>query len=327
MWLALEPLHAITYFAPEVRESLDAAGMRGFWMGYFAARAAPLGPVGPAVVEALFFNFNPAMVRRALPGAWALATPEAVLSSRLHAVDEALWRLFGDDLRTPDVVAAAQAARKAADAADCGGRALAAAHQALDWPTVPHLALWQAATILREHRGDGHVLSLVAEDIGGLQAHVLAVAAGASTAELQQQSRRWSADDWQRGVASLVERDWLTPTGELTELGSTVRRRVEDGTDRLAEGPYRALTEEECTRLAQVGERMTRRLVAAEVLPFPNPIGLPPPAPDPVDGDGDAEDGAQAGDAVPGAGDPGAAVPGPAAGPTVSSITARTSSP
>jgi hypothetical protein len=292
MWLALEPLHAVTYFAPEVQEALSGLGLRGFWMGYFAARAAPLGPVGPAVVDALFFNFNPAMVRRALPDAWALAAPEAVLSTRLHAVDEALSRLFGDDLKTVDVVVAAQAARKAAEAADCGGRALAAAHQAVDWPTVPHLVLWQAATVLREHRGDGHVGALVHEGIGGCEAHVLAVAAGVTTAEVQQQARRWSDEDWAAATASLTARGWLTEGGALSDDGAAARARVEADTDRLAAPPFQALSDEERDRLATVAAALARRLAAAGAVPFPNPIGLPPPEPEPVPVDRERPDGA-----------------------------------
>jgi hypothetical protein len=33
--------------------------------------------------------------------------------------------------------------------------------------------LWHAATLLREHRGDGHNAALVAHGIGGTEAHVL----------------------------------------------------------------------------------------------------------------------------------------------------------
>jgi len=301
MWRALEPFHAVTYFVAEVREALDGTGLSGFWMGYFAARAAPMGPVGPAAVSALFYNFNPAMVQRALPEAWTRATPEAVLSARLHAVDEALARIFGDDLRTPDIAVAADVARTAAEAATCGGRALAAAHQALDWPTIPHLALWHAATVLREHRGDGHVAALVAEEIDGLEANVLSVAAGASTAELLQQSRRWSTEDWERASTALAQRGLLTTAGALTEQGSALKARVEDATDRLAAGPYRALGDEERDRLVEIAEGLALRLADGGTLPFPNPIGLPRPT-------------AQA-------------EPLPEAEPSTSSSTARTSSP
>jgi hypothetical protein len=32
-WRCLEPVHAVTYFAPERRETLASTGLRGFWMG------------------------------------------------------------------------------------------------------------------------------------------------------------------------------------------------------------------------------------------------------------------------------------------------------
>jgi hypothetical protein len=47
LWHAIEPLHAVTYFAPECVEANRTLGLRGFWMGYFGARAAPLGEVPP----------------------------------------------------------------------------------------------------------------------------------------------------------------------------------------------------------------------------------------------------------------------------------------
>ena len=77
MWWATEPYHAVVYFAPETRDVCTAIGLKGFWMGYFAGRAAPMGPVTPAVVHATFFNFAPGMVARAIPDAWAIAAPEA----------------------------------------------------------------------------------------------------------------------------------------------------------------------------------------------------------------------------------------------------------
>ena len=64
LWALGEPFHALTYFADESRAAGEAAGLTGFWAGYFAFRAAPLGPVGPEVVTASFYNFAPAFVAR-----------------------------------------------------------------------------------------------------------------------------------------------------------------------------------------------------------------------------------------------------------------------
>ncbi|WP_409371039.1 SCO6745 family protein, partial [Mycolicibacterium psychrotolerans] len=78
----IEPVHAVTYFAPEARAALDSLGFRGFWMGYFAARSAPLGPVPAEVVTALFYNFAPERVAKALPAAWDVAAPAEALRAR-----------------------------------------------------------------------------------------------------------------------------------------------------------------------------------------------------------------------------------------------------
>lgn len=83
MWTLFEPIHAVTYFAPEARAAFEEAGLRGFWRGYFAGRAAPLGPTGAAVVTASFFNFAPAFVARAIPAVWDLIAPEDALATRL----------------------------------------------------------------------------------------------------------------------------------------------------------------------------------------------------------------------------------------------------
>jgi hypothetical protein len=67
MWRVLDPLHAVTYFATESDEEFRASGLKGFWMGYFAGRSAPMGAVEPAVATATFYNFAPRMAARALP--------------------------------------------------------------------------------------------------------------------------------------------------------------------------------------------------------------------------------------------------------------------
>ncbi len=62
LWLRLETVNAVAYFCQECRDDPADAGLRGFWMGYFGCRAAPLGPVPASVVEATFYNFHPASI-------------------------------------------------------------------------------------------------------------------------------------------------------------------------------------------------------------------------------------------------------------------------
>jgi hypothetical protein len=94
LWWLLGPYHALTYFAPEARETFESVGLPGFWRGYFAGRAAPLGPVGPGPVVACFYGFHPDFVARALPSVWAMATPDQALEARLTGAEAASRRLF-----------------------------------------------------------------------------------------------------------------------------------------------------------------------------------------------------------------------------------------
>ena len=163
----LEPIHTLIYFVPEGGERYAALGVTGGMRGYFASRSAALGVVPAEVVVATFYNFSPTHVAKAIPSVWEATTPEQVLAARLDAVDAALQRLLGDAVPSEEMAEAAGLAREAAESADVVGRPLFAAHASLPWPEQPHLALWHAATLLREHRGDGHIAALVLAGLSG----------------------------------------------------------------------------------------------------------------------------------------------------------------
>jgi|RhiMethySRZTD1v2_1073278.scaffolds.fasta_scaffold08303_4 helix-turn-helix protein len=279
-WAAAEPLHAVVYFAPEVRTASEAAGLRGFWRGYFALRAAPLGPVGPQVVTALFYNFAPSMVARAVPEVWQRMTPDGALAARLAGVDGALRALVGEDVaRHPAVGEAAPLARALVEAAPVGGRPLGAAVAGLPWPAEPHLVLWQAVTALRELRGDGHNAALLGEGIDGCAAHVLFAAVGGSARSLTQPNRGWTDDDWDARVADLTARGLVARDGHATEQGRRTRAAVEAATDRVALDPATVLGPAGAARLLALLTDLSGRVVQAGVVPVPNPMGAPWPPP------------------------------------------------
>src|SRR5207237_9627034 len=116
LWPAYETYHAHIYFVPEAAEAYRELGLKGGWMGYFASRSAALGAASPGLVTAVFFNFHPAMVARALPDAWALAAPDDVLAARLRTADVALRRLIPDHVVAPGGADAADLARAPAEA-------------------------------------------------------------------------------------------------------------------------------------------------------------------------------------------------------------------
>jgi hypothetical protein len=277
LWALGEPFHALTYFADEARTAFGAAGLRGFWAGYFAGRAAPLGAVGPQVVTATFGSFAPAFVARRVPDVWTTTTPAAALGARLAGVDAAVQRALPGWSDSADAAEAAALAGRAAEAVDLPGRPLAAANAGLPRPEEPHLALWQALTTLREHRGDGHLAVLLQRELLGLPALVLAAAAGTTAAEWLQRARGWSPEEWAEAADALTERGWLAG-GELTAEGLAVRAAVEADTDRLALGPWAALGDDGSDRLAELLAPVRRAVTAAGDWPAHNPIGVPEPA-------------------------------------------------
>ncbi|HVC71990.1 MAG TPA: hypothetical protein VNC61_17170 [Acidimicrobiales bacterium] len=278
MWRVFDPLHAVTYFAPECDEEFRACGLKGFWMGYFAGRSAPMGAVQPAVATATFYNFAPKMAARALPDAWGFASPATVLEARLAGVDRALGRIFGAETSSSDVADAAGIARRAAEAVTVVGRPLAAANAALAWPSDPLLVLWQATTILREHRGDGHVAALVDAGLDGCEAHISFVATGAVTRSVLQPARGWTDDEWDDAESAMVARGWLDAAdpGKLTPAGAAGRRRIEDATDRMAMEPWDRLGDAETERLRSLLKPMASRIAELGLIPTINPIGLSP---------------------------------------------------
>ena len=276
LWTAGEPYHAVCYFDPACRAAWEQAGLRGFWRGYFACRAAPLGPVEAGVVTAAFYNFAPTMVERAIPAVWALAPPAQAWAARLEGVDRALRSALGDAV-VDGTRAPAALARRAADACAPEGRALGAAYAALPWPGEPHLDLWQALTVLRESRGDGHNAALLAAGIDGCAAHVLAAAAGASTRSLTQPHRGWTDADWDGATERLRAGGVLDDRGRLTDGGRDLRAGIEATTDRLSLAPWRELGDRPAEALRRDLVALSGPLVEAGVVPVPNPMGAPWP--------------------------------------------------
>jgi len=264
------------YFAPDVKSAFEHLGLRGFWRGYFASRAAPMGPVPAEVVIATFYNFHPDMVRSAMSEAWRHADPAEITDARLRLADRTLRDWLGDErIASPRIEEAAVLARRAAEAASPLGRPLFAGYAALDWPDEPHLVLWHAATLLREHRGDGHVSALVGEQVDGCEANVMTAAAGASTVELQRSSRQWPDDEWDAAVERLRRRGWVENGTSLKPAGAAAKQRIELRTDDLAAPPLAALDESEQHRLVVHTTEISRAVLDAGGVTFPNPIGLP----------------------------------------------------
>jgi hypothetical protein len=266
-----EPVHAVTYFAPEARTALDELGFRGFWMGYFAARSAPFGIVPTEVVTAAFYNFTPVRVAKALSAAWQVASPADALRVREQSAVAALRRygVTDDEARV-----AADLAGKAARSAPLDGRPLFAANVALDWPEEPLARLWHAVTLLREYRGDGHVAVLVYNSVSGRESNVLHAAAGRVPKEMIMRSRDYDDDQWSHYRERLARRGLLDVDGELTAAGRDLKQGIEDTTDELALSALDGLDDDEVETLFRALTPITRRVIAGGDVPAATPMGL-----------------------------------------------------
>jgi hypothetical protein len=277
MWTLFEPVHAVTYFTADSRSAYEQAGLRGFWRGYFAGRAAPLGAVNAAVVAASFFNFAPAFVGRAIPGVWELITPEEALRARLEGATAALRGLLAG--QESEAAAAADLLWRAVGELDFPGRVLSAANAALPVPEDGLARLWQAATVLREHRGDGHFAALAAADIDGCEAVALRCLMDLSR-ETMQPVRGWTDEAWDDALSRLAARGWVDGADgdgalTLTGAGREAHAAVENATDWAAARPWARLGPEATAEIAAALAPISA--ACASVLPFPSPIGLPAP--------------------------------------------------
>ncbi|MFJ7908625.1 hypothetical protein [Kitasatospora sp. NPDC096204] len=270
LWWLFEPVHAVTYFLPEGRTAFEEAGLHGRLHGYFGTRAAPLGAVDAPPVTAAFFNFAPAMVERALPEVWEHASPEEALTARLKASAAILDRLL-ERVDREQVELVAETLEQAAARLDCAGRVLAAANAALPRPSGLYERLWQAATVMREHRGDGHVAALVTAGLDGCEALVIRCAMDMRR-EMIQPLRGWTDTEWEAAAERLVERGWLTAEGAVTELGRTRHQSLEAATDLAAARVWNDYPRAELDRLAAALKPISA-LCRGE-LPI-NPMGLP----------------------------------------------------
>jgi len=275
MWLRFEPYHDVTYFTPESRAATDALGCRGGWMGYFGTRAAPLGAATVEQVTSAFYNFHPSRVHRALPDAWAVATPEEFLATRLLGVDRALRRMLGQEiLGGPQIAEAADLAVTAAGHAPTAGRPLAAANARLPWPDQPHLALWQATTILRESRGDGHIAALITAGLDPCEALVCFAADTGLGPDYLRQARAWPSEEWENTTNRLKKRGLLDDAAAITDEGRALRRWIEDRTDEAAMAPWKALGDTRTSRLADLLKPFALTLSESNEMMRVNPLGL-----------------------------------------------------
>jgi len=273
-WQLTEPIHAVVYFSPEPIAAMKTAGYRGYWMGYFAQRSAPLGQVPPEVVHAIFYNFSWQRVSGALPDAWGFAPPRVALDARRTSTAAALRRQLGTLVDSPDFASTVDLLERAALSAPIEGRPMYAANRSLETPTDPVERLWQAATLLREHRGDGHIAALTTAGITGRQSHVLQALTGGNSREVYEVARDFGDAEWSALIDELRDRGIADADGQITADGRALKAEIEETTDHLAAAPYAVLNAQEQRALSDALLPLARAVVHSGDIPTNSPMGL-----------------------------------------------------
>jgi hypothetical protein len=264
MFELVEPIGVIPYAADEPNEAMFALGFTDYWDTYFAGRAAPLGLTPAEVVDALFYNFAPGEVARHIPKVWRTTTPEAAIAARETGCVKALRRILGADVSSTAFARAADLLLRAATSAPLEGRPMYAALRSIPIPDDVVARLFHAASLLREHRGDGHIAALMIEGVGGLEAHVLLALDMGMPAERFGRIHHLPEAQIAGVIDAMRDRGRIGDDGWLSERGRAVKQRVEALTDELAAKPYDCLGPDELEELVTTLEPLATKLVAAQ---------------------------------------------------------------
>ncbi|WP_052397461.1 SCO6745 family protein [Streptomyces sp. NRRL F-5123] len=226
---AVSAAHRFVYLAPEAAEEAAALGVADPGPAYLAYRSAALGAVPWQVTLAAFYNFSPRAVR-AMAGVWDVAPPERWQAARFVAAGRAMRRagvrLTDDRLGEARALIDPVVAR-----ADYAGKVLAAANASVALPSDPLVALWQQITVVREWRGDAHLVVLADNGLGPCDCLVLHTASDLLPTALVRATRQWDDEEWAAATARLAARGWLDSDALLTDAGSAARERIEVETD------------------------------------------------------------------------------------------------
>jgi DNA-binding MarR family transcriptional regulator len=121
--------------------------------------------------------------------------------------------------------------------------------RALDIPTEPLARIWHSATLLREHRGDGHKAALIAYGIGGTESHVLMALRLGEKAEEFGRTHHLPKARLSAVIDGLRDRGLVDAAGEFTDAGRELRQQIETLTDELAAPAYEVLSAPELDEL------------------------------------------------------------------------------
>ncbi|MCA1221162.1 hypothetical protein LCE31_22770 [Streptomyces sp. 8L] len=256
---AVSAAHHFVYFVPEVAEEAAEFGVADRAPAYFATRSAAMGAVPWQVTLATFYNFSPRAVE-SMTGVWDAASPERWQAARFAAVGRSMRRV-GVDLTADQIAEARSLIDPVVAGADYAGKPLAAANASVELPSEPLVALWQQVTVVREWRGDAHLVVLADNRLGPCDCNVLQTATGRTPTGMTRATRQWNDDEWAAATARRAARGWLDEDGAVTDEGRAVRERIETETDEHCAALWEPIGDAGARRLASllapVGEAFT----------------------------------------------------------------------
>jgi hypothetical protein len=175
----------------------------------------------------------------AVQGGWQVAGRDAILGAREQGATQMLRRVLGEQ---PDGLdRATELLRRAADAAGWVGRPIFGGLRSLGFPGNPMGDMWRAADLLREHRGDSHVISWAVGGADAVEILLLTEQWWGLPARAYTPTRAWTDADMDAGFVRLQRRGLMTSDEQITDAGRAFREEVEVRTDELERSVLDAL--------------------------------------------------------------------------------------
>lgn len=239
----VEPVAAGVYFAPEALAAYEAMGFdrspgpdkhgvaRPELKSYFTSRGASMGQVPGEVVATAFGCFNPPIAVLAVAAGWQMVSREAILDARQRGAVQMLQRILGDHPegleRVTDLL------KRGVQAAPWAGRPIFSGLLSLGYPDSAMGAMWRAADLLREHRGDSHVITWSVGGVDAVEILLLTEQWWGLPARSYAPTRGWQPADMDAGFERLERRGLMTGDEQLTDAGRAFREEIEVRTDEL----------------------------------------------------------------------------------------------
>ena len=271
---AVEPVAAGVYFAPEAHQAYEALGFGGSPVtqdgvarpelkSYFTSRGACMGQVPGEVVAAAFGCFNPKVVVPAVRAGWQVTSRAAILAARERGATQMLRRVLGEEPEGLGRVTGLL--RRAADAAAWAARPIYGGLRSLGFPGHPLGQMWRAADLLREHRGDSHVIAWAVGGADAVEILLLTEQWWGLPARSYTPTRGWTGADMDAGFGRLRRRGLMTGE-QLTDAGRAFREEVEVRTDEL-ERPLLDALRDDLDELLQHLDAWAEAIIAAGSYP------------------------------------------------------------